>query len=138
MFIQMICGTFGAREGDTIVAKNNKSAPFEVEKERGMQLIDLGYAKEINGLTMVDADKTAEDNGGNKEKEWEDYSIQELRKIAREVGVSGFGGKNQIIERIVAAGKETKKGEGKIEEDGEVIPPLLVPAEPEVQDELQR
>lgn len=143
MLIKLLCGTYGAKEGDIIISKTSESAPFEVEEKRGRQLIAMRYAKEIKSAAdredaagedtkdsgeETDGKDTADTSEG---KGLEDCSIQELRKMAKEKGLLTSGNKVQLIERIVAAGSDMEKPDMQ-EEAPEEEAPVFVPAEPEV------
>ena len=105
MLIKLLYGTCGAKEDGVIVAKTNKSAPFCVEEKRGKDLIALGYAREVKG---------AGPEGGNDSEynSIDNYSIQDLRKMAKELGLSAGGSKAELIDRIMEAEKNKLSDEG--------------------------
>lgn len=126
----MICGTYGMRDGDIIVAKTSSSAPFNVEEAKGRNLIALGYAQEVKDV-VPDA---KEGNALNAEDNLTDYSLQDLRKLAKKMGLAATGSKQQLLERILASKsdilEESQEDEAApIQSDEE--PPILTPAEPE-------
>lgn len=137
MLIKMICGTYGAQEDGVVVAKTIRSAPFEVEEKKGRELITLGYAQEVKSINTdvksADAFKTEgeQDNNG---RNLTDYSLQDLRKLAKKKGLDTTGSKQQIIERIqsceINSEEESRKDEAAPVQSGEE-PPVLMPAEPE-------
>lgn len=146
MLIKLLYGACGVREGDIIVSKTSKSAPFEVEEKRGKQLIAMGYAMEIKtGYSQErEADVEAEEKADGPQEEvvksLEEYSIQDLRKVAKEMNLSTAGSKQQLLNRIQAADAAKELTEEKLEMDSEEEtmdkseeePPALTPAEPEV------
>lgn len=145
MLIKLLCGTYGAKEGDIIISKTSESAPFEVEEKRGRQLIAMGYAREIKSSGHLDEEDAASEDtadGGEETdrkeaadtsegKDLEDCSIQELRKMAKEKGLPTSGNKAQLIERIVTADNDMEKPDRQEEDPGEEAP-IFEPAEPEV------
>lgn len=136
MLIKMLCGTYGAAENETIVAKDKQSAPFEVDDKNGRRLISMGYAVEVTAgekdETPIAADK----------KPLEEYSYQELKKKAKELGLSTQGTAAALLDRIRESMGQTddrKEPEEDFEEDSEgesgeegPEPPSLEAAEPEV------
>lgn len=143
MLIKLLCGTYGAREGNVIIAKTSNSEPFEVEEKRAEQMIAAGYARkagnEGNFITEDShAKETEEIQPAIKEEDVKDiteYSLQDLRKRAKELGLPITGSKQQIIERIQEAENKKLSADGQEEEnteDSEEEPPILAPAEPEV------
>lgn len=135
MLIKMICGTYGMLDDDIIVAKTNKSAPFEIEEKKGRQLIESGYAEEIKDINVsaenVDS-FTMDDNQDGGTGNLSDCSLQDLRKQAKEKGLATTGSKQQLIERIQACenAEESREDEAAPVQSGEE-PPILMPAEPE-------
>lgn len=142
MLIKLLYGTYGAKEGDVIVSKTNKSDPFEVEEKRGRRLIDMGYAVQIDAGYPEREDSNAEE--GEKEdvpqketvKSLREYSLEDLKKQAKAMGLSTKGSKQQILERIQAEQDKNKPVEENRDEesgdDSKEEPPVLTPAEPEV------
>lgn len=131
MLIKMLYGTYGALEGETVVAKSNRSAPFEVGEERAQQLIKAGYAVRAEGIEKAPCSDI---------RQIRDYSYQELKKMAKELGLPTSGTKEQLIERIASmnSAADTTGNHGREMADEEVIPdnedeglPLIQPAEPE-------
>lgn len=134
MLIKMLCGTFGTVEDGIIVAKTNKSGAFCVEEKRGRELIEAGYAQEVKD-TCYPEDITSVKGTVEGKISAEDYSLQELRNLAKEMGLPAGGGKAEIFDRIEMARKkkETAPEDEDIEEadEGEAESPLLTAAEPE-------
>lgn len=141
MLIKLLYGTYGAEEEGIIVAKTNKSAPFCVEEKRGRALIASGYAMEIHSMYPPENSKQAvagEDQVKSDAKDnMDSYSLQDLRKIAKEMGLSAGGSKQEILDRI-RAGEETEKvsvadeaPDNENSGDNMEESLLLTPAEPE-------
>lgn len=134
MLIKMLCGTFGAIEDGIIVVKTNKSGPFCVEEKRGRELIEAGYAQEVKD-TCYPEDITGVKGAVEDKTSVDDYSLQELRNMAKEMGLPAGGGKTEIFDRIEMARKkkETVPEDEDIEEadEGAEESPLLKAAEPE-------
>ncbi len=121
MFIKIIQGTYGYRGKDGILKpKNMLSDPFELEDEKAKQLIRKGIAKQIKESKNEekqmknDTEKEERQSEGNIEN----MSRNELAKMAKEMGLSGNGSKEELIERIL---KETEEE-----------PPTLEAEEPHV------
>lgn len=127
MLIQMICGTFGVREGESVVAKTSRSAPFEVGEEKGKQLILMGYAREVREHEALPLQVHEKDS---QSQSLEDYSIQDLRRMAKGMGLSASGTKKQLIERIQGSDKAPYESQETMAQPNEE-PPTLSPAEPE-------
>lgn len=153
MLIKMICGTYGSLEDGVVTAKTNQSPPFEVEEERAMQLIASGYALPV-GIQKSEpaAGQQAEQKSSPadaksaevdaEQKPLADYSYNDLKRRAKELGISAAGTKEQLAKRIEVAlasekveddgpDEETQDDESREEDAGEEEPPMLQPAEPE-------
>ena len=151
MLIKMICGNYGALEEGVVTVKTNQSAPFEVEEKRAIQLIASGYAIQADTIGTR-AEPVAEQNADQYEDQYEDqyaevvpeeelleyYSAQELKRKAKDLGLSTAGTKEQLINRIKDHLKLMEEDAADDNEDGEEnagegmeAPPTLQPAEPE-------
>ena len=147
MLIKMICGTYGALEEGGVTAKTNRSAPFEVEEEKAMQLIASGYAIQADAIGAR-FETAKEQNADQHEDQYAEavpeeellkyYSVQELKRKAKNLGLSTAGTKEQLIERIEDHLKLMEENAADGSEDGEEnagekteAPPALQPAEPE-------
>lgn len=138
MLIKMLCGVCSVIEEGIVIAKTNKSEAFYVEEKRGRELIEAGYAYEVRGTCHLENNVSAgaKDTGRNKASA-EDYSLQELRNLAKEMGLPAGGSKTELFNRIEAAkGYEETAPEMEdtentdVDEDAEESP-LLTAAEPE-------
>lgn len=149
MLIKMICGTYGAMENGLIIAKDSNSAPFEVLEEKGKRLVALGYAQEVGCDTETEVLKDAAPEAAKEleEADLSDYSIQDIRRMAKEMGLSAGGNKQQIIDRMIEARNNadevqpTKEdepdeavegSEDDAHDNSDEAPPALEAAEPEV------
>lgn len=138
MLIKMLCGVCSVVEEGIVTAKTNKSEAFYVEEKRGRELIEAGYAYEVRGTCYSENNSSAgtEDVGRNKVSA-EDYSLQELRNLAKEMGLPAGGSKTELFNRIEAAkGDEETALEMEDTENADVNEdteesPLLTAAEPE-------
>lgn len=136
MLIKMLCGVCSVVEEGIVTAKTNKSDAFYVEEKRGRELIEAGYAYEVKGTCHLENNAGAKDTGRNKATA-EDYSLQELRNMAKEMGLPAGGSKTELFNRIeTARGDEETAPEmedtenADVDEDAEESP-LLTAAEPE-------
>lgn len=149
----IIDGNYGHYVNGVIVPKNKNSIPFELEDSKALRLISEGVAEAVNTGDISDDkaakvpeatsdDKAAKvpapntnDTSGNipgsetvpghlDGGSLEEYNINELRKLAKDLGVSSKGTKKELIERI-------SEVEVSAPEDDEE-PPVLQPADPEV------
>lgn len=126
--IRMVCGTYGYREPNGVMeAKNNKSAPFEVEEKEGERLIRMGYAVKVRDGAMPE-----EACGGGEPENGETGSIAEelgemtkkdLEKVAKDMGIPANGTKNELIQRIMEEEESRRENAGGV--------PELNAAEPE-------
>lgn len=143
MLIKMICGTYGLSEEGVVTAKTNRSDPFEVEEKRAMQLIASGYAIQVDAIGTR-AEPVAEQSEDQyvetvpEEELLKNYSAQELKRKAKDLGLSIAGTKEQLINRIKDHLKLMEENAADNNEDGREnagegteAPPTLQPAEPE-------
>ena len=135
----IIDGNYGHYVNGVVIPKNKNSKPFELEDYKALRLISEGVAEAVNGEPVPDNDGELPDpfcNNGEPVPDNEgvtghldadqlaDLSINDLRKIAKDLGVSASGSKKELIERIcdveVAAPADDEE------------PPVLEAADPEV------
>lgn len=135
----IIDGNYGHYVNGVVIPKNKNSKPFELEDSKALRLISEGVAEAVNGEPVPDNDGELPDpfcnNGepvpdnegvtGNLDADQlDDLSINDLRKIAKDLGVSASGSKKKLIERIcdveVSAPADDEE------------PPVLEAADPEV------
>lgn len=112
MKIRMICGTYGYRGRNGIMeVKNKKSTPFEVEEEEGKRLIQMEYAVEVSSgaVEQDEEEETEHEESGGLMEELENMSKKELEKVAKDMGLSTAGTKQDLIQRIFQS--ETGGGE---------------------------
>lgn len=137
MIIKMLCGTYGAVENEMVVAKDKQSTPFEVDDKNGRRLISMGYAVEVRPGEEKDETPIVAD-----EKPLEEYSYQELKKKAKELGLSTNGTTAVLLDRIRESIGQTEEDEAVEPEESDDLdgdsegdspePPTLEAAEPEV------
>lgn len=128
MRIKIIRGIYGHREKGSIVEKSPKSVAFDVDSDEGMRLVSLGVAKEVgegkgDWQGEENCEEPEEDPGDGFPEALEEMGIEELRKIAGEMGLKKNGSKEELADRI------RERLEMEEEEDGEM--PELHPAEVE-------
>lgn len=134
MLIKMLCGACSVVEEGIVTVKTNKSDAFYVEEKRGRELIKAGYAYEVKDTCCLGNNSSTGTEDAEKNKtSAEDYSLQELRSIAKEMGLPAGGSKTELFNRIEAAKNEENALEDEDtdkDEDAEESP-LLTAAEPE-------
>ena len=135
----IIDGNYGHYVNGVVIPKNKNSKPFELEDSKALRLISEGVAEAVNGEPVPDNDGELPDpfcNNGEPVPDNEgvtghldadqldDLSINDLRKIAKDLGVSASGSKKELIKKIcdveVSAPAEDEE------------PPVLEAADPEV------
>ncbi len=147
MLIKILAGAYGHRpdQGKSYIEKKDKnSEPFEVSDAEAARLIGLGIAEKACANIAKEPDKAAEPISRDSEGDGlEQLTIQQLRKMAKDLGLPADGGKAVLADKIRNASKISKNQEENQEEsddltdaktdvsDGEV-PPVLQAAEPEV------
>lgn len=132
----IIDGNYGHYVNGVVIPKNRNSKPFELEDSKALRLISEGVAEAVNGEPVPDNEGELPDNdgvtvpdnegvtGNLDADQLDDLSINDLRKIAKDLGVSATGSKKELIERIcdveVSAPADDEE------------PPVLEAADPEV------
>ena len=143
----IIDGNYGHYVNGVVIPKNKNSKPFELEDSKALRLISEGVAEAVNGEPVPDNEGelpdpfcndgepvpdndgvTVPDNegvtGNLDADQLDDLSINDLRKIAKDLGVSASGSKKELIKKIcdveVSAPAEDEE------------PPVLEAADPEV------
>lgn len=161
--IKIVVGTYGYRKDETspvdLIDKNSK--PIEVPNEEAARLIELGVAEEVvEGAevktatptpepefegTATPAPDTAMVTGHLDAESLKEYSYNDLKRLAKELGLSTKGKTEELIERIAAAnvqapaeddGPETEDDEPSPdatndEEADDEKPPVLTAVDPE-------
>lgn len=123
--------TYGHLENGIVKPKTKKSEPFQVDDASGKRLIAFGIAKEV--APAPEEPETPAPDTHLDEGQLSEMSINELRALAKDMGLSAGGSKDDIIARIVAepVGIDEDAING-AEADADEEPPVLEPAEPEV------
>lgn len=145
MLIKILAGAYGHRpdQGKSYIEKKDKnSEPFEVSDAEAARLIGLGIAEKVGVDTAKESDKAAELISRDSEGDGlEQLSIQQLRKMAKDLGLPADGGKAVLADKIRNASMAPQKREesdGMSDADDETdmsggeVPPVLQAAEPEV------
>lgn len=120
-------GTYGYRpslSGPVIPVSHKEGKPIELSDAEADRIVGLGIAKYANG-------KVAEDQEGNFDQDdLSTYAYNDLKKLAKDMGLSASGSKEELIKRI-SEEKVLIQADTKEENDNEE-PPVLEAAEPEV------
>lgn len=149
MLIRILAGAYGHRpdpEKSYIEKKDRDSEPFEVSDKEAERLIRLGIAEKaavnIEKESDKDPDTVSEGSHGDG---LEQMSIQNLRKMAKNLGLPADGSKAVLAEKI----RNAFSPNGNMDDDGQDTdnvqdrgnpdnksdheePPVLQAAEPEV------
>lgn len=112
MRISITRGIYGFMESGHLVEKTSRSAPFEVDEEEGKRLIALHVARQASPDGFVDGTSASVENGETESEEaespkdsevqdeLEDMSLEELRLMAKEIGVKKSGSREELIGRL--------------------------------------
>jgi hypothetical protein len=92
---------FNARVQDKYTkAIYEKDSVYEFEDERAMEILATGYADIVEEAKEIDNLDEALENG--EMVDLNQLTLKELKKLAKEEGVSTSGSKSNIIERIMS------------------------------------
>jgi len=89
--------------------KDARSGPFEVDEGEGKRLVRMGYAVQTGSVPERGQQEEAESHGGTGDtvdrdmESLADLSKKELECMARDMGLSTNGTKEQLVERITGA-----------------------------------
>ena len=81
---------------------------LEMDKAIAESLIERGYAKEVAEVeAVIDEETTTAEQGESSESNYDtedlsEMSYQNLKKLAKEMGLNAAGTKEELIERISA------------------------------------
>lgn len=134
MRIKIVVGSYGYRKSDTspveLIDKN--SEPIDVSVAEAERLIGLGIAEEVSYTEPV-VDETETPVTGHLDVEaLKDYTVPELRALAKDLGLKTGGTKDELIERITAVEVGIpSEDEAVVTEDETEEPPVLEAADPE-------
>lgn len=133
MRIKIIRGIYGHQENGNVVEKSHRTGAFDVSSEEAVRLISMGVAvkagmEKENGVLMEESCMDPEENGSDLAENGEtdaleDMRMEELQRMAGELGLKKNGSKRELAERI----RECLEQE-EIEDDDM---PVLHPAEVE-------
>lgn len=101
-------GIYGFREDGCVVEKTGSSAPFEVDEEEGLRLIELNVAKKVAEDGFSDKEKSVEDAAGDtplitvriSRESLKGMKKEELYRLAEELGIRKSGSKEELAERL--------------------------------------
>lgn len=137
MLVKIINGNYGHYDNGIVSLKTPDSKPFELEDSKAKRIIGLGVAVKVDSsdeepageLTEESADETADDEevsikGHLDAEQLTEYSKEELKNLAKDLGVSTSGSKEQLIDRIIAVEVEAPVADEE--------PPILEAVVPEV------
>lgn len=122
--IKIIAGVYGHKEGVSIKPKTANDAPFSLPPEQEERLVKRGVA------VYVDAEPNAEPDNWIDIPEYHiDMKAEELRAIAKKLGISFKGGtsKGEMVKAINRFLEEHTDHEAPLDE--EVQPPAYDPSE---------
>ena len=127
--IKIIRGSYGYRADKSPQVKliDKNSEPIVVSDEEAARLIKLKVAEEV---AAEEKPATGHLDAG----QFADYSYNELKKLAKDMGLSASGTKEELIERISATEVEIPEEDSEEDSEGEDAneePPVLAPADPE-------
>lgn len=140
--IRIIQGIYGYKSvNGTIEPKTSKDAPFSLTEKQEARLVKLGVAEytevapvQPEAAVSNDADGESVLTGTISKEQLEEMNYSELKHLAKEMGVSAVGSKDELVERIalemVQCGAEEDDSELTDEADTEE-PPVLEAADPE-------
>lgn len=112
MRIRITRGIYGFMENGHLVEKTSHSAPFEVDEDEGKRLIMLHVAKRVSldgcvgesPFPVEDGEERGKEAGNPEESgsrnELEDMTLEELRAMAKEMGVKKSGTREELVERL--------------------------------------
>ena len=138
MRVRITRGIYGFMESGHLVEKTNRSAPFEVDEDEGKRLIMLNVAKQVSADSCFEEAFVPDENEETEGKEsrdagengpgdaLEDMALEELRAMAKEMGVKRSGSREELIERL----RQCLESEGEEALDESDMPELTV-EEPE-------
>lgn len=136
MKIKITRGIYGKKEGERIVEKTPHDPPFDIEEQEGERLVGLGVAAEMIRREPVqdieegmDPEQEEDENTGIGEGEAHiskeqlvGMKINDLRRLAGEMGIERSGSKEELAERIAGIVVD-------LEDEDDM--PDMIPAEPE-------
>lgn len=133
MKVKITVGTYGyQRNGNGHVDLiNSESGPIDVDTAEAERLIGLGVAEAAEAVTDSEPEMVT---GNLDPKALEEYTVPQLKALAKDMGLKAGGSKEELIERIAGAEIQYPVDD----EDADVAadadadtPPVLSAAEPE-------
>lgn len=86
--VKIIQGTYGLLKNNMVVPKTSADAPFLLEEEAAEKIVNLGIAV------------YTEEELKEESSELEEMDLQELKRLAKEMGIKPVGTKMELIEKI--------------------------------------
>ena len=132
--IKIVVGTYGHKKDNT--SQIDLIGPgwgcstdvCSVSDEEAARLIKSGVAVEIKETVVVEPAGAEETATGHLDAEaLEEYTVSELKDLAKKLGLKTGGTKDELIKRISATEVEYPVAEEADDEE----PPVLNPADPE-------
>lgn len=147
MSVKIIKGIYGYKDAKgTITPMTSKDGAFRLTDEQEARLVSKGVAVYVNSESeKVQQEKTQKNKkvapvqqqeekyDGNLDKEQlMDMGYNDLKHLAKQLGISAEGKKDELVERIAAVevnatGEEVEEDD----DDEDEEPPTLSPADPE-------
>lgn len=145
--IKIILGTYGYMKNGTppvdLIDKN--SEPIEVSDEEAARLIDSGVAVEVKAAVPTSAPAATQEPKGTEEpvtdapmvtghldaEALKGYSYNDLRRLAKDLGLDTTGKTEELIERIASAQVQAPATEDDGTDADNEEPPVLTAVDPE-------
>ena len=130
MKIKIVQGTYGyvPQEGMAVELINITHDPIEVSESQGQRLLGLGIAEVVEEKGQETDSEPEKEKYEKKESEEKELTFQEMRQLAKQMGISTKGTKEELSARIDEANKKQEKLDAEPDEEQ---PPMFSPAEPE-------
>ena len=133
--INIVVGTYGYRKDDTSAVEliDKNSDAIEVSDKEAARLIKLGVAVEAGAVVATEPAGAEETATGHLDAEsLEEYTVPELKDLAKKLGLKTSGTKDELIKRISAAEVEYPVAEDTEDEVADTEePPELEAVDPE-------
>lgn len=137
--IRIIKGIYGYKNKDNVIEpKTCTDEPFSLTKEQEARLVSKGVAEyvEVAPVQPQDERKSEETKmpKGNLDKEkLMEWGYNELKRLAKEMGIPAIGTKEELVDKIVAekVAYTAEDEEGADDGEGKEEPPAFNPEEPQ-------
>lgn len=104
MKVKIICGTYGHRpvkEESRIVRKDSTCPPFDLDDKEAQRLIALGVAEACDVTIVPEGLEDNPDKGNISKEQIMGMEYLDMKKLAKEWGISGKGNKEELRERLI-------------------------------------